>query len=99
MTEFMSTDTVCKRFLVSGRVQGVFFRASTAREAGRLGLSGSATNRPDGRVEVVVSGVDSKVDELARWLASGPRMARVTGVDEQDLDPVDWPDSDEFSIG
>ncbi len=47
----MSNDTVCKRFIVSGRVQGVFFRASTAREADRLGLSGVANNLPDGTVE------------------------------------------------
>ncbi len=95
----MPTDIVCKRFIVSGRVQGVFFRASTAREAGRLGLSGSATNLPDGRVEVVASGMDSKLDELARWLASGPRMARVTGVAVQNTDPDDWPEGGGFDIG
>jgi acylphosphatase len=95
----MSAGTVCKRFLVSGRVQGVFFRASTAREAGRLGLSGSVTNLSDGRVEVVASGASSKVDEFAGWLASGPPMANVTRVDVQDLDPADWPGGDRFKVG
>jgi len=95
----MSINTIYKRFLVSGRVQGVFFRASTAREAGRLGLAGAATNLPDGSVEVLAGGEGSKVDELARWLAAGPRLARVTGVDVQDLDPADWPEGDGFNVG
>jgi len=95
----MSAGIVCKRFLVSGRVQGVFFRASTAREAGRLGLSGSATNLSDGRVKVVVSGANSKVEELADWLASGPPMAKVARVDVQDLDPADWPEGGGFKVG
>jgi acylphosphatase len=94
----MSAGIVCKRFLVSGRVQGVFFRASAAREAGRLGLSGSATNLSDGRVEVVASGAGSKVEALANWLVSGPPMARVTRVDVQDLDPADWPAGGGFAV-
>jgi len=93
------TDIVRRRFLVSGTVQGVFFRASTVREARRLGLSGSATNLADGRVEVMASGVARKVEELARWLASGPPMATVTGVSTQDLDRSDWPSGDGFRIG
>jgi len=95
----MSGGIVCKRFLVSGRVQGVFFRASTAREASRLGLSGSATNLSDGSVEVVASGASSKVGEFAGWLASGPPMANVTRVDVQDLDPADWPEGAGFRVG
>ena len=95
----MPAGIVCKSFLVAGRVQGVFFRASTAREARRLGLSGSATNLSDGRVEVVASGASRKVEELADWLMSGPPMARVTRVDVQDLDPADWPDGGGFKVG
>jgi len=92
----VTTEIICRRFLVSGRVQGVFFRASTVREAGRLGLSGSATNLPDGRVEVIACGGRDKVDELAHWLASGPPLAQVFGVDTQELAPDDWPRGDEF---
>ena len=92
----MPTEIICRRFLVSGRVQGVFFRASTSSEARRLGLSGSATNFPDGRVEVIAIGPRGKVEELAFWLASGPPLARVTSVDAQNLNAAEWPRSNEF---
>ena len=65
------------RFVVSGKVQGVFFRASTRDRAQALGLRGFAKNLPDGRVEVLVAGDDAAIDELAAWLREGPRMARV----------------------
>ena len=93
------THIICRRFLVSGRVQGVFFRASNIREARRLGLSGSATNLADGRVEVIACGAHSKVEELEVWLASGPPMAKVTDIDAQDIDCAGWPDWGGFRIG
>ena len=65
------------RFLVSGRVQGVFFRASTREQALRLGLSGHARNLHDGRVEVVACGDAAALDLLAQWLAHGPPAAWV----------------------
>lgn len=68
------------RFHVSGRVQGVFFRASTRQEALRLGLCGYARNLPDGRVEVAASGSVEAVNELERWLWQGPPAARVDDV-------------------
>ncbi len=71
---------VCRRFRISGRVQGVFFRASTAREAERLGLVGYAHNLPDGRVEVLAAGRQEAVDELQAWLAHGPPAAAVQSV-------------------
>jgi acylphosphatase len=77
----------------------VFYRASTVREARRLGLSGSATNLADGRVEVVASGVCSKVEELATWLASGPPMAKVTDIVVQDIECADQLDWDGFKVG
>jgi acylphosphatase len=73
-------ESVC-RFIVSGKVQGVFFRASTAREATRLGIRGHALNLPDGRVEVLAIGSPGAVDELRRWLHRGPPAARVTQVE------------------
>jgi len=68
------------RFLVSGRVQGVFFRAATREQAQRLGLRGHARNLDDGSVEVVVAGDDDAIEALAAWLRHGPPAARVDGL-------------------
>jgi acylphosphatase len=70
----------CAKFIVSGRVQGVFFRASTRAEAGRLGLTGYARNCPDGSVEVLACGDTAALDELQSWLQIGPPAARVERV-------------------
>jgi acylphosphatase len=72
---------VGRRFLVSGKVQRVFFRAGTAREATRLGLCGWARNLDDGRVEVLAAGSGQALDELAHWLETGPPQARVERVE------------------
>ena len=71
-------------FTVHGRVQGVWFRDSTRREAERLGIAGYALNRPDGTVEVLACGAGSALDELATWLSSGPPLASVTKVEVRD---------------
>ena len=73
------------RFVVRGRVQGVFFRASTRAEALRLGLDGHARNLPDGSVEVVAAGAPAALRELEQWLALGPPLARVAGVERIEL--------------
>ncbi len=72
----------CRRFLISGRVQGVWFRDSTRREAELRSIAGFARNLNDGRVEVVASGDHGKLDELAAWLQQGPRLAKVEHVEE-----------------
>lgn len=72
----------CRRFLVSGRVQGVWFRASTRTEAERLGLTGRAVNLPDGRVEVVACGDADALNVLQGWLWRGPELAEVVDVEE-----------------
>jgi acylphosphatase len=69
------------RFVVSGRVQGVFFRASTREQALALGIDGHAINLPEGRVEVVASGDAAALDALERWLWQGPPAARVDAVE------------------
>ena len=69
---------------MSGRVQGVWFRGSAQAEAERLGLTGYAVNLPDGRVEVLAAGPAGAVAELAAWLHKGPRLAKVSGVEEAD---------------
>lgn len=68
------------RYLVSGKVQGVFYRASTVEQARSLGLSGWARNLPDGRVEVVAAGDEPRLAQLAEWLWQGPPAAAVDGV-------------------
>lgn len=65
--------TMCLRCLVSGRVQGVFFRASTREKARHLGVEVRATNLPDGRVEVLIRGEPAEVDHMRTWLWQGRR--------------------------
>jgi len=70
----------CIRCLVSGRVQGVFFRAATRSKAIELGLQGRARNLPDGRVEVIACGPHERLSQLQEWLWEGPSHARVSEV-------------------
>lgn len=78
------------RFLISGRVQGVFYRASTREQALALGLRGHAKNLPDGRVEVIASGTDVALEALELWLWRGPSGARVDDVQREHCEtPVD----------
>jgi acylphosphatase len=65
------------RFIVSGKVQGVWFRASARDQAQALGLRGSARNLPDGRVDVLAVGDAAAIDALAAWLRQGPPLAHV----------------------
>lgn len=71
---------VCKRCIVSGLVQGVFYRASTAKQAAALGLTGWVRNLPDGCVETTICGAPAAVEEMIRWLWTGPARARVDDV-------------------
>lgn len=68
------------RVLVSGRVQGVFFRAHTRTRARDLGLSGWVRNLPDGRVELIAEGDEAKVATLLAWVKRGPPAAQVEDV-------------------
>ncbi len=69
------------RAVVSGRVQGVCFRAETRSEAERLGVTGWVRNRSDGNVEVLAEGSRRDVERLLEWCRKGPAYARVDGVD------------------
>ena len=69
------------RVVVSGRVQGVWFRASTEETAQRLGLSGWVRNRGDGKLEACFEGNDADVDAAVAWCREGPRMAEVGSVE------------------
>jgi acylphosphatase len=69
------------QMLVRGRVQGVYFRASTQREARRLGITGWVKNRADGTVEICAEGEEIAIRELFGWAQKGPSAARVERVD------------------
>jgi acylphosphatase len=77
----------CYRFIVTGRVQGVYFRQSTADQARQLGLDGWVKNLPDGRVEGVASGADAALSALKTWLGRGPSAARVDDLRWLDDEP------------
>jgi acylphosphatase len=79
---------VARRVRVRGRVQGVFFRESTRREAERLGVRGWVENRDDGTVEALFEGAAEAVDAMVTWCASGPPQASVEGVDAEHV-PVE----------
>ncbi len=70
------------RLIVQGRVQGVWFRDSTRREALSLGVFGWVRNRPDGTVEVLAEGPEESVRKLVSWCRQGPPAAKVTMVKE-----------------
>jgi len=70
----------CARFIVSGKVQGVFFRASAREQAQRLDITGHARNLDDGTVEVIACGDAANIEELERWLQRGPAAAHVDRV-------------------
>jgi len=78
MNDTFSANNLCLHCLISGRVQGVFFRASTRSQAQCLGVSGWARNLPDGRVEVLACGPAEAVTRLRDWLRQGPPGAGVT---------------------
>jgi acylphosphatase len=73
-----------KRILVSGEVQGVFFRDTCRRVAGQQGVTGWVRNLPDGRVEAVFEGDADRVEQLVGWARRGPSRARVTGLTVHD---------------
>lgn len=76
------------RFQVSGKVQGVWFRAATREQALRLALCGHARNLANGDVEVVAIGAEEAIAELEAWLHRGPPLARVNEVRRMAPDPA-----------
>ena len=83
----MSADRIARRVVVSGDVQGVFFRDSTRREANGLGVTGWVRNRSDGRVEALFEGPPDAVARLVRWCGDGPRHATVDDVQVSEARP------------
>lgn len=73
-------NRVSAHVIISGRVQGVFFRAETQRVAERHGVAGWVRNRPDGTVEAVLEGAPGAVDSVLAWCKEGPHLAVVKEV-------------------
>ena len=78
---------VRRRVLVTGHVQGVFYRESCRRVAVRRGVAGWVRNLPDGRVEAAFEGAEDDVADLVRWAGRGPPHAAVTGVEVHEEQP------------
>lgn len=73
------------RFKVAGKVQGVFFRASTRERAQALGLTGFARNLADGSVDVLAVGKSEAINQLEAWLRQGPSRAEVSQLLREDV--------------
>lgn len=89
------SQKACIRCFISGRVQGVWFRASTQKVAQDLGLTGWARNLSDGRVEVVACGTLDKIQELHQWLHTGPELAEVAEVTYEE---IEWQEFERFGV-
>lgn len=83
----------CVKALVTGKVQGVWFRRATQERALQAGVTGYARNLPDGRVEVLLCGDGEAVNTVSQWLWQGPPNAHVTHVE---VEGVEWRDRDAF---
>ncbi|MFW5976468.1 MAG: acylphosphatase [Bacillota bacterium] len=77
-------DKIRKHLYLSGRVQGVGFRASARRKAGEIGVKGWIRNLFDGRVEAVIEGKKEKVKRMVNYLKNGPSFARVEDIEIHD---------------
>jgi acylphosphatase len=77
----INVPTLRRRFVVSGKVQGVFFREGAKSEAQRLGITGWASNLPNGAVEIVAEGEPNSLEMLGRWLKNGSARASVASVE------------------
>ena len=87
---------VCYKAHISGKVQGVYFRASSQQIAIDHSLSGYARNLDDGSVEVLMCGEELAIDKMLDWLAQGPSKAEVENIESKQ---VPWQQHNFFSIG
>ncbi|KTD14403.1 acylphosphatase [Legionella israelensis] len=86
---------LCIHCYVSGKVQGVWFRASAKEEAEKLGLTGWAKNLNDGRVEVIACGEEEQLETFYSWLQDGPQLAHVDKVEREEKS---WENHTAFQI-
>jgi acylphosphatase len=83
---------IARHLSISGRVQGVFYRAWSREQADQLGVSGWIRNRPDGHVEAHLEGEQAAVEEMIQRLRSGPPAAEVEHLRIWDVEPCDFDD-------
>lgn len=91
----MEQEKICIHCFVSGKVQGVWFRASTQDKAKELSITGWARNLPDGRVEVLACGMRTQIKVLHEWLKEGPPLAEVIEVTYEE---VAWQEHERFAV-
>lgn len=84
----MTTGVVRRRVVVTGRVQGVWFRESCRREAAAAGVTGWIRNAEDGSVEAVLEGAQDDVERVLAWMRVGPPRATVANVEVHPEPPV-----------
>lgn len=89
------SEKSCMHCIITGKVQGVWFRAATQEQANMLGLTGWVRNLPDGRVEVFASGEKNQLQKLYSWLQIGPPRAIVAEATYQELP---FKEFDRFSV-
>ena len=82
--------------IISGRVQGVWFRTSTRDKAEQLGLTGWVKNTVDGCVEAVFEGEEERIEEMINWCHQGPPLAEVGNIEVKKQPPTNY--FDRFSI-
>lgn len=85
----------CLRCTISGKVQGVFFRANTQKEANKLGITGWVRNLPTGEVETLICGEEEVLVAMQDWLKRGPVLAQVERVEVTETREESW---DEFEV-
>jgi len=93
----VNTRPIARRFIVTGKVQGVWYRAATAEAAQELGVTGWARNCSDGSVEVLAVGAPEALDALAEWAHTGPPKAVVARIAVSNIDLPD-PQPSDFTI-
>ena len=90
---YVGDKVVCRRYLISGRVQGVFYRASAQQQAKQLGINGWVRNLHDGRVELFACGHPQDLNELEKWLQIGPDYAKVSNIEVINENPDFLPEA------
>lgn len=78
--------------VITGKVQGVFFRQSTREKARSLNIKGTVNNQPDGSVKIIANGAKEQMDELINWCRQGPPKARVDTVTATEIDEQGFTD-------
>lgn len=95
MSKSSSSNKLCRHYFITGKVQGVWFRDSTRKEATKQGVNGWVRNLPDGRVEAMICGTQDQLQIMHEWLQAGPELAEVTHIEVADQPCENIPD---FSI-